>query len=68
MKDHIDPLGGYFHRKTQISTLQGQDSENLASTAFRCITLNKSEVNSLIQQTPWTCLPIYKTGNLPYQL
>ena len=54
--------------KLRPNTLQGHDLEKWVSPAFRWETLNKSQFNSLIQQSHWICFPIHKTGIIKFAL
>ena len=60
------PSGGPFHR--QETQTQSITKPQLRKLTLRWKTLNKPQLNSLMQQTPWLCFPIYKTGIIKFAL
>lgn len=60
------PSGGHFHR--QETQTQSITKPQLRKLTLRWKPSNKPQLNSLIQQTPWLCFPIYKTGIITFAL
>ena len=65
-KNQRYPSGGHFHR--QETQTQSMTKPQLRKLTLRWKTSNKPQLNSLIQQTPWLCFPIYKTGIIEFAL